>query len=210
MDNTDKIIKNLIRQACDLLVSIKKVREADYVNDAKNFNYLTERLQMLSEKFACGVRKLAIDTYAVERCMVYDNTAEVLGIEIYKENNSVVIELPFLLPRKKDKQAKFVGDPLKVMFERLSEHEDFKIKEKAVICIVHVYDNKHKKARCYDFDNLESKRILDIITVYTLKDDSPEYCDVYHTSMLSDTDKTKIIVMPISEFQRLNNPYIFE
>ena len=141
----------------------------------------------------------------MKRCEVYDNASEMLGIEVYKEGGKVVVDLPFLLPRKKDKDAKFVGDPLRHKFEQICEKEDLKIREKVVVCIIHVYDNVNRKAKCYDYDNLESKRILDIITLYTMTDDSPKYCDVYHTVEFSDTDKTRVIIMPADEFWKLKS-----
>lgn len=205
MKSTQTMLEGLKRQSCEILATIKKQCETDYINDEKNFDYLTERLQILSEKFACCVRDFAINTYSMKRCEVYDNASEMLGIEVYKEGDKVVVDLPFLLPRKKDKDAKFVGDPLRHKFEQICEKEDLKIREKVVVCIIHVYDNVNRKAKCYDYDNLESKRILDIITLYTMTDDSPKYCDVYHTVEFSDTDKTRVIIMPADEFWKLKS-----
>ncbi len=205
MSRIESKLDNLKRQSCEHMATIKKLSETDYVNDEKNFNYLTERLQMLGEKFACCIRDFAINTYSMKRCEVYDNAAEMQGIEINKEGNKIVIDLPFLLPRKKDKEGKFIGDPLRYKFEKMSEYQDLKFKEKVVVCIVHVYDNESRKARCYDYDNLESKKILDIITLYTMTDDSPQFCDVYHTVKFSDADKTRVIVMPEKEFWELRN-----
>ena len=205
MKSTQTLLESLKRQSCEIMATIKKQCETDYINDEKNFDYLTERLQILSEKFACCVRDFAINTYSMKRCEVYDNASEMLGIEVYKEGDKVVVDLPFLLPRKKDKDAKFVGDPLRHKFEQICEKEDLKIREKVVVCIIHVYDNVNRKAKCYDYDNLESKRILDIITLYTMTDDSPKYCDVYHTVEFSDTDKTRVIIMPADEFWKLKS-----
>lgn len=205
MSRIESKLENLKRQSCEHMVTIKKLCETDYINDEKNFNYLTERLQILGEKFAYCIRDFAIKTYAVKRCEVYDNAAEMQGIEINKEGNKIVIDLPFLLPRKKDKNAKFVGDPLRYKFEKMTEYQEMKIEEKVVVCIIHVYDNLNRKARCYDYDNFESKRILDIIALYTMTDDSPQYCDVYQTVKLSNADKTRIIVMPEKEFRKLKN-----
>ena len=150
MKSTQTLLEGLKRQSCEILATIKKQCETDYINDEKNFDYLTERLQILSEKFACCVRDFAINTYSMKRCEVYDNASEMLGIEVYKEGDKVVVDLPFLLPRKKDKDAKFVGDPLRHKFEQICEKEDLKIREKVVVCIIHVYDNVNRKAKCYD------------------------------------------------------------
>ena len=111
--------------------------------------------------------------------------------------------------KKKGKENKFIGDPLWYTLEEMSKSDDIKIRDKAVICIIHTYDNVNKKARCYDYDNLESKKILDIITLFTLTDDAPEYCDIYQTVHLSDRDKTRILIMPIDEFRSEKMSLIF-
>ena len=209
MKTIEDMTGELIRQSCDLLATVRKINETDYNSEVKNFEYLTDRLEILSEKFACSVREFARNTFVANRYEVLDKAAEMQGIEIQKDGNTIVIDLPFLLPRKKGKENKFIGDPLWYKLEEISKSEDLKIRDKAVICIIHTYDNVNKKARCYDYDNLESKKILDIITLFTLTDDAPEYCDIYQTVHLSDRDKTRILIMPIDEFRGEKMSLIF-
>lgn len=209
MKTIEDMTGELIRQSCDLLATVRKINETDYNSEVKNFEYLTDRLEILSEKFACSVREFARNTFVANRYEVMDKASEVQGIEIQKDGNAIVIDLPFLLPRKKGKENKFIGEPLWYKLEEISKSEDLKIRDKAVICIIHTYDNVNKKARCYDYDNLESKKILDIITLFTLTDDAPEYCDIYQTVHLSDRDKTRILIMPIDEFRGEKMSLIF-
>ncbi len=209
MKTIEDMTGELIRQSCDLLATVRKINETDYNSEVKNFEYLTDRLEILSEKFACSVRDFARKTFVANRYEVMDKASEMQGIEVRKDGNVIIVDLPFLLPRKKGKEHKFIGDPLWYKLEELSKSEDLKIREKAVICIIHTYDNVNKKARCYDYDNLESKKILDIITLFTLTDDAPEYCDIYQTVQLSDSDKTRILIMPIDEFRSEKMSLIF-
>ena len=209
MKTIEDMTGELIRQSCDLLATVRKINETDYNSEVKNFEYLTDRLEILSEKFACSVRDFARKTFVANRYEVIDKASEMQGIEVRKDGNVIIVDLPFLLPRKKGKEHKFIGDPLWYKLEELSKSEDLKIREKAVICIIHTYDNVNKKARCYDYDNLESKKILDIITLFTLTDDAPEYCDIYQTVQLSDRDKTRVIVMPFEEFRSEKMSLIF-
>lgn len=209
MKTIEDMTGELIRQSCDLLATVRKINETDYNSEVKNFEYLTDRLEILSEKFACSVRDFARKTFVANRYEVMDKASEMQGIEVRKDGNVIIVDLPFLLPRKKGKEHKFIGDPLWYKLEELNKSEDLKIREKAVICIIHTYDNVNKKARCYDYDNLESKKILDIITLFTLTDDAPEYCDIYQTVQLSDSDKTRILIMPIDEFRSEKMSLIF-
>ena len=209
MKTIEDMTGELIRQSCDLLATVRKINETDYNSEVKNFEYLTDRLEILSEKFACSVRDFSTRTFVANRYEVMDKASEMQGIEVRKDGNVIIVDLPFLLPRKKGKEHKFIGDPLWYKLEELNKSEDLKIREKAVICIIHTYDNVNKKARCYDYDNLESKKILDIITLFTLTDDAPEYCDIYQTVQLSDSDKTRILIMPIDEFRSEKMSLIF-
>ena len=209
MKTIEDMIGELIHQSCDLLATVRKISETDYNNDAKNFEYLTDRLEILSEKYACSVRDFAKKTYVANRYEVMDKASEMQGIEICKDGKTVIVDLPFLLPRKKGKDHKFIGEPLWYKLEEISKTEDLKLKEKAVVCIIHTYDNVNKKARCYDYDNLECKKILDIITLFTLTDDAPEFCDVYQTVQLSDRDKTRVMIMPVDEFRSEKMSLIF-
>lgn len=200
MKTIDEMTEDLVRQTCELMVAVRKLKETDYVSDVQNYENLTDRLEMLSEKYACNVRDFAIKTFTANRYEVLDKSTEMQGIEIRRDGNAVIIDLPQLLPRKKGKQHNFLCDPLRHKFEEISAVEDIKIREKAVICVIHIYDEKRINIRCYDYDNLESKKVLDIVSLFTLTDDSPQYCDVYQTVRFGKTDKTRIMVVPAEEF----------
>lgn len=200
MKTIDELTEELVRQTCELMVAVRKVKETDYVSDAQNYEILTDRLEMLSEKYACSVREFAVKTFTANRYEVMDKSAEIQGVEIHRDGKTVIVDLPQLLPRKKGKQHNFLCDPLRHKFEEISTAEDIKIREKAVVCIIHIYDVKRENVRCYDYDNLESKKVLDVISLFTLIDDAPQYCDVYQTVRFGETDKTRIMVMPAEEF----------
>lgn len=200
MKTIEELTDSLVRQTCELMVAVRKIKETDYVNDAREFEILTDRLEMLSEKYACNVREFSHKTFTAERREIMDRSAEMQGIEIQRDGNAVIVDLPQLLPRKKGKQHNFMCDPLRYKFDEISEAKDLKIRDKAIICIIHVYNNEAGNARCYDYDNLESKKILDIVSLYTLTDDAPQYCDLYQTVRFGNANKTRIIVMPADEF----------
>lgn len=94
------------------------------------------------------MREFCQKTYSVSRNNVYKNEAKAQGIEVHKEGNLIVIDLPFLLPKNKGKDVRFIGDPLRHLLEKLSETEKLKFNEKVVICILHMYNNGPVKAKC--------------------------------------------------------------
>ena len=94
MKNVDDMTKELVHQTCDLLATVRKLSETDYMTDVKNFEYLTDRLEMLSEKYGCSVRDFARKTFVANRFEVMDKATEMQGIEIQKDGDTIIIDLP--------------------------------------------------------------------------------------------------------------------
>lgn len=207
MQPIENVIDLLLKNVEEISTGLKKLKETDHLSDNKNFENLCDELYFLSERHTSNFRQFIQNTYVKNRNEVMSNSCDISGIDVCKKDGKVFITLPCLLPRKKGNEHKFIGEPLRYKLEELSKNVNLKIREKAVVCIIHTYDNANKKARCYDYDNLETKKFLDIITLYTLIDDAPQFCDVYHTIRFSDQDKTTIIVMPISSFDGKIVPY---
>ena len=51
-----------------------------------------------------------------------------------------------------------------------------------------------------DYDNLELKTILDVISTYVLLDDSGLYCDSHYTTELGETDQMIVTIMEKNRF----------
>ena len=74
--------------------------------------------------------------------------------------------------------------------------------QNCVICFSHIYDRALPERRIRDYDNIEMKNLLDIITAYLLEDDSGQLCDAYHTTKLGDSDCTIVSIMARERFPR--------
>ena len=83
--------------------------------------------------------------------------------------------------------------------EFLKDHEIEPYKE-CVICFCFVYDQSLPKRRVKDYDNLELKTILDVISTYVLLDDSGLYCDSHYTTELGETDQMIVTMMEKKRF----------
>ena len=64
-----------------------------------------------------------------------------------------------------------------------------------VICIVHQYDEALGVNRVRDYDNIETKRYLDVIESVMLTNDSGLLCTVLQTTEMSDRDRTVFYLM---------------
>ena len=64
-----------------------------------------------------------------------------------------------------------------------------------MICIVHRYDEALGIRRVRDYDNIETKRYLDVIESVFLTNDSGLLCSVLQTTQISDRDCTEFYLM---------------
>ena len=54
--------------------------------------------------------------------------------------------------------------------------------------------------RFEDYDNLEEKQLLDLLSTFVMADDTGLLCDAYNTTELGEQDCTKIFVMEKQRF----------
>ena len=69
-----------------------------------------------------------------------------------------------------------------------------------VVCFSHIYDRNLSSRRIRDYDNLELKQILDVISTFIMIDDGGLLCDAYNTTELGETDCTRVSIMDKDSF----------
>ncbi len=188
---------NLIRLCLnDMLMIEKKLSELSLPESIDEFNKLMDEMVYKSEKMTDTVRKLAADTFVTENDNIMRQAAEIHGITVEKKGEILEVNLPFILPKKKNKNCKFIANPLYYAINNALHNDDFRIRERAVICFVYIYSGTNLYLMPRDYDNIETKNIMDVIALFTLDDDGAEFCDIFHTMERGEKDKTKILVMP--------------
>ena len=121
-------------------------------------------------------------------CETYGKNAEKMERQLW-EQLSIIQKIANLKYIWDEAQFHILYENLRICSENLNCYvKKFGIDKHSSV-ISDMYDNANSKAKCYDYDNLESKRIRDIITLFTMTYDSPCYCDVYHTSEFGDANK---------------------
>lgn len=117
-------------------------------------------------------------------------------VSIEEEPHWLKITVPAILPGRNGRDnTLFITRPLRnclTQFQRLTPMERF---GECVICIVHQYDVALGKRRVRDYDNIETKRYLDVIEAAMLTNDSGMLCSVLQTSKLGDRDCTEFYIM---------------
>lgn len=194
---------NSLQQMERVRVQLKKLRNLineidgiDGLEEPDRYRWLCEEAVMVGEKMTCGLRNFALTFSDEPSPELMDKSVKTLGITVTKEQDTVKIEIPFMLPKKRHKNSNFLKEPLRHALRKAAEKCDLKINERALICFMHGYDCDEKLYRIRDYDNEEAKPILDCIALEILTDDSAEFCDVYHTIRNSKDGISFIYVMP--------------
>ena len=153
-------------------------------------------LARIAERNTVRLRNTAARTLERSSATFYEEMASVLGIKIQEERKWIKIIVPAILPHKNSRDnAEFLTRPLRnslIQFQREHMIERFC---DCMICIVHGYDEALSLRRVRDYDNIETKRYLDVIESILLTDDSGLLCSVLQTTELLDRDCTEFYLM---------------
>jgi hypothetical protein len=80
--------------------------------------------------------------------------------------------------------------------------------DNCVLIFRHVYSRDRPVTYYRDYDNVETKSVTDAVAFFTMVDDSPNHCSVYHCCATGNKSCTEVYVLPkedFSEWLRLEN-----
>lgn len=127
----------------------------------------------------------------------------VQGIQIKVRDGVLEVTLPCLLPKRKQRQStEFLIDPLYFTLSQYSDSNRLPKFQQCVVCFSHVYSEKFHNRRVRDYDNLELKQLLDVLSTFIMEDDTGLLVDAYNTTEIGETDCTRISVMGKERFQK--------
>ena len=143
----------------------------------------------------------AMDTTDIQR---YPDNYEVLSTDaaLRAEKIGVLeVTLPGLLPKRKQRQnTEFLLDPFYFSLEQYAKEHPMPHFSDCVVCFTQVYDQCLPTRRIRDYDNLEEKQLLDVLSTFVMADDTGLLCDAYNTAALGEKDCTRISVMEKKRF----------
>lgn len=156
----------------------------------------------LAERLTEGLRRLVIENCPQKRDWESYNLGivELHGIRVEYEDGILKVELPSLLPHRKNKYTDYLYKPVTMALEswclyRLEQREEIPFFERATVCFQHMYDRKQPGTRVRDHDNIEEKQMVDALGMFFLVSDGGIYLDTFHTSLLGEEDKTCLFLM---------------
>ena len=190
-----KRISSLLAEVSRLSNALCAMNTMDLQRYPENYELLSTDAALRAEQIACRMRHLVYGFTTVQKHEYLTSAANVLGITITAQPGLVEITLPGLLPKKKQRSAEYLADPLDQVLGQFTKEHPCSRFDSCVICFCHIYAESGGRGRIRDYDNLEMKQLLDIVCAYLMEDDTGLLCDVYNTTELGEEDATKLCVM---------------
>lgn len=190
-----KRISSLLAEISRLSNALCAMNTMDLQRYPENYELLSTDAALRAEQIVCRMRHLVYGFTTVQKHEYLTSAANVLGITITAQPGLVEITLPGLLPKKKQCSAEYLADPLDQALGQFTKEHPCSRFDSCVICFCHIYAESGGRGRIRDYDNLEMKRLLDIVCAYLMEDDTGLLCDVYNTTELGEEDATKLCVM---------------
>lgn len=168
-----------------------------------NYEVLSTDAALRCERIACRLRHLIYTTTSVRKEEYLTSAAVMQGVEIRYEDGLLEITLPCLLPKRQKRQSsEFLIDPIYAALSQYAKGHPMTQFRHCVVCFSHVYCHEQPERRVRDYDNLELKQLLDVVSSFIMVDDSGLLCDAYNTTELGETDCTCIFIMAQGQFPR--------
>lgn len=197
----NKRIEGIASDIEKLLRTLRAMENTDISQYPENYEMLSTDVALRGELITCRLRHLIYVSTNVKKTDYLASAGVVQGIEIQCEDGILEITLPCLLPKRKQrKSTEFLIDPLYFTLSSYADNHSLPHFEECVVCFSHVYDRELSSRRIRDYDNLELKQILDVVSTFVMVDDTGLLCDAYNTTELGESDCTRITVMEKERF----------
>ena len=183
--------------------TLRAMESTDLAEYPENYEKLSTDAALLGELITCRLRHLIYGTTTVKKSEYLTSAGVIQGIDIKCEDGILEITLPCLLPKRKQRRStEFLIDPLYfTLSSYVCNHKVPHFKD-CVVCFAHVYDESIPSSRISDYDNLELKQLLDVVSSFVMLDDSGLLCDAYNTTEWGTTDCTRMTIMPKERFPK--------
>lgn len=196
-----KQINDIIDDISRLNNTLYALGSTDIQRFPENYEILSTDAALRSEKITCRLRELIYSSTLIKKEEYLVSAGAAHGIEIKYENGITEITLPSLLPKRKQRQtSEFLYEPFYYTLREYAKKNPLPKYRQCVVCFSHIYNRDLPLRRIMDYDNIELKRILDIISTFIMVDDGGLLCDAYNTTELSDKDCTCVSIMDKDKF----------
>ena len=201
--NISRRIGNIKNDIIKLSNTLCAIENTDIENYPDNYTMLTTDAALRSELIACRMRHLLYGSTTTKKETYLASAGVVQGIRIKVQDGVLEITLPCLLPKRKQRQStEFLIDPLYFTLSQYADNNELPKFQQCVVCFSHIYSEKFHNRRIRDYDNLELKQLLDVLSTFIMEDDTGLLVDAYNTTEIGETDCTRIFVMQKEHFTK--------
>lgn len=166
----------------------------------ENYEILSLDIALQAEGIACRLRNLVYETTPIKKAEYFAKSSREHNIQISKHDSVLEIRLPALLPKKRQDPGKFLLDPLYYAFENYVAANENSVFSECVVYIAHIYSRDVAKRRYRDYDNVETKQLIDAIAAFFLIDDSGRFIDVHNATELGEAECTAVYLIDKNGF----------
>lgn len=194
-------ITSILGEISRLTNALYAMNMTDIQRYPENYEALSVDAALRAEQIACRLRHLIYATTGTRKEEYLSSASTMLNIGIQCKDGIVEISLPSLLPKRKQHlSGEFLLDPLHNALAQYAKSYTLPHFHHCVVCFSHIYSRDLPDRRVRDYDNLELKQLLDIVTSFLMTDDSGLLCDAYNTTEIGENDATRISVMDSGQF----------
>ena len=134
-----KRISSLLAEVSRLSNALCAMNTMDLQRYPENYELLSTDAALRAEQIACRMRHLVYGFTTVQKHEYLTSAANVLGITITAQPGLVEITLPGLLPKKKQRSAEYLTDPLEQALRQFVKDHPLSHFESCIICFCHIY-----------------------------------------------------------------------
>ena len=198
-----KRISEILAEIARLSGELRTLEAVIQSTKSDDYTQLSVDAALRAERITCRLRHLIYASSQTTKRSYLHNAADAHGIRIEQNNGVIEVTLPGLMPKRRRRTStEFLLDPLYFALTEYIEKHSVPRYRDCVVCFSHVYSRELPTRRIRDYDNLELKQILDVITGFFLTDDTGLLCDVYNTTELGGEDCTRVTIMDKSGFAK--------
>lgn len=199
-----KCNKNCVKNISKYL---RLLSEIDVEKDKQELKYLLSKLLSSSDNLVHNSRQIPLELGVefIDGESVYDYTENLIvessGVKVdYIKENWLALRLPAIPPKRGKTYSQYLILPLEYALQKFFQGQPFQDERKMVLTYRFVYSNAVPRKSYRDYDNLEVKKITDILVSHTTISDHPTIINNYYCSAQGEEIHTEVFLVPEEEF----------
>lgn len=205
MSNNNAFTKGLFLANDKLQILQERLALTMSLNDSEKTEaayYKSLQVHESAEELALITRNLPVLTGRFEAKEDVKKTIKMtVPIEIgYTKEGWFSVRLFALLPRKEHGGVNYLRSSLYPAMKEFFYKKPPVRYNDCVVIYRHVYAKDMPRRKKRDFDNIEINQLMDIVALYVMHDDGPEFCNVFHCAAEGNANRCEIYVVPKSDF----------